>query len=325
MQDVTTAGFMGLVADIGAPDFFFTEFIRVHSQTRPETLEAPALEARPGGRPVFAQLIGNDPALLARAATALLARGAAGIDLNLGCPAPKVFRKNVGGGLLRDLPRVDEILAALREAVPGVLSVKTRVGFESAAGFDDLLGLLAKRGVNLVSLHGRTVAQLYRGPVDHALIARAVGALPCPVLANGEITSAAGAARVLGETGAAGVMLGRHAIRNPWVFAQLRAVLADKPPPVVTLGDVRRYVDQLAGLTRRDGAPDRAHANRVKKFLNFTGQSVDPGGRFLNEMRRARTVAELLAVCDRHLLAEPDAPFALEPFPGVVARPNCEG
>ena len=102
MQDVTDLAFMGVVAHYGAPDYFFTEFFRVHSQSRPEKHILRSIDENTTGRPVFAQLIGEDLGHLARTATELLRHHVAGIDLNLGCPAPKVYKKNVGGGLLRD-------------------------------------------------------------------------------------------------------------------------------------------------------------------------------------------------------------------------------
>lgn len=351
MQDVTDLAFMRVIAHYGAPDLFFTEFFRVHSQSRPEKHILRSIDENDTGRPVFAQLIGEDLHHLSRTVDELLRHPVAGIDLNLGCPAPKVYRKNVGGGLLREPERVGEILACLRARVPGLLSVKMRIGFEDARHFDRLLELVATHRVDLLSVHGRTVRQMYRGDVDYELIARAVGRAPCPVLANGNLFSAERAARILSETRAAGVMIGRHAIRNPWIFRQCRERFAGTPVFSPSLTDVREYIDRLyratapgfqdearepedggaeglvpQGCPRREpsGQPraQRAHVARMKKYLNFVGQSVDPQGAFLREVRRAETEAELFSVCDRHLLA--GGPFALEPYPGVIARPNCE-
>ena len=144
------------------------------------------------------------------------------------------------------------------------------------------------------------------------------------MLANGNVTSAAAAARILRETGAAGVMIGRHAIRNPWIFRQCREQFAGGAARDVTLAEVRGYIERLFEATRPPGLPERLHVNKMKKYLNFVGQGVDPEGRFLHEMRRTESAADLFAVCDRHLLAEPARPFAAEPYPGVIARPNCE-
>jgi len=112
------------------------------------------------------------------------------VDLNLGCPAPIVCRKDAGGALLRDPARVDAILGALRDAVQIPFTVKTRIGFDSPAVFDDLLPIFAKHSPDLLTVHARTVKDMYRSKVRYDLIARAAAELPCPVLANGNIYSA---------------------------------------------------------------------------------------------------------------------------------------
>ncbi|MBL9217213.1 MAG: tRNA-dihydrouridine synthase family protein [Opitutaceae bacterium] len=349
MQDVTDLPFMRVVAHYGAPDYFFTEFFRVHAQSRPEKHIVRSIVENRTGRPVFAQLIGEEISHMVRTVKELLNYPIAGIDLNMGCPAPKIYKKNVGGGLLRDPAKIDELLGALRDACPGLFTVKMRIGFDSTENYERVLGLINQHGVDLLSVHGRTVKEGYRSDVHYDFIGVAARTVRCPVLANGNITSAAKAAAVLKETGAAGVMIGRHAIRNPWIFRQCRewftggsvsrptaalgaigsatAAGQETSPPKIfqpTLADVREYVSRLYRETLAPGVPEAAHVAKMKKYLNFVGQSVDAEGSFLHEMRRAMTEAELFAVCDRHLLAEPARLFAPEPYPGIIARPNCE-
>ena len=324
MQDVTDLAFMRVIAGYGAPDYFFTEFFRVHAQSRPERHILRSIDENDTGRPVFAQLIGEDIPHILRTAEELSRHAIAGIDLNLGCPAPKVYRKNVGGGLLRDPGRIAAILSALRDAVPGLLTVKMRIGFEDDANFDGIVDIVNASGIDLLTVHGRTVREMYRSDVRYERIARAAARARCPVLANGNVTSAARAAEILRGCGSAGVMIGRHAIRNPWIFRQCRDRFAGRPELRVSLRDVREYVDRLYRATRVAEVPERAHVNRMKKFLNFVGQGVDRHGAFLRDMRLAQSECELLGACDRHLLARPGGEFATEPYPGVVARPNCE-
>jgi tRNA-dihydrouridine synthase B len=347
MQDVTDLSFMRVMAHYGAPDWFFTEFFRVHAQSRPEKHIIRSIVENRTGRPVFAQLIGEEIPHMVRTVKELLKYPIAGIDLNLGCPAPKIYKKNVGGGLLRDPAKIDELIGHLRDAVPGLFTVKMRIGFDSTENYERILALINKHGVNLLSVHGRTVKEGYRSDVHYDFIGAAARAVKCPVLANGNITSAPKAAAVLAQTGAAGVMIGRHAIRNPWIFRQCRELLQverAEPGALVssqnavrsprstraehvfapTLADVREYVERLYRETRTSEIPESAHVAKMKKYLNFVGQSVDAEGRFLHDMRRAMTEAELFAVCDRHLLSEPGKPFAPEPYPGIIARPNCE-
>jgi tRNA-dihydrouridine synthase B len=324
MQDVTDLAFMRVIAHYGAPDFFFTEFFRVHGQSRPERHILRSIDENRTGRPIFAQMIGEDIPHLVRTAEELLRHPVAGIDLNLGCPAPKVYKKNVGGGLLRDPARVDQILAALRAAVPGRFTVKMRIGFDNTEPFERVVDSVNRHGADLLSVHGRTVKEMYRSEVHYDFIGRAVQAARCPVLANGNVTSAVRAAEIIRETGAAGVMIGRHAIRNPWIFRQCREVFSGHRPTPVTLGDVREYVERLYREIASPEFPEQAHVNKMKKYLNFVGASVDPEGRFLYDMRRTQTELELFEVCDRHLSLRSGDAFSFETYPGVVARPNCE-
>jgi tRNA-dihydrouridine synthase B len=324
MQDVTDLAFMRVMSHYGAPDYFFTEFFRVHAQSRPEKHILRSIDENTTGRPVFAQLIGEDLTHLARTVEELLQHNVAGIDLNLGCPAPKVYKKNVGGGLLREPEKVGGILQMLRAAVPGLFTVKMRIGFDDTGHFERLLDLINEHEVDLLSVHGRTVKEMYRSEVHYDYIARAVERVRCPVLANGNVTSASRAAAVLGQTRAAGVMIGRHAIRNPWIFRQCREQFAGQTLTPISLAEVRDYIERLYRETQTPGVPEKYHVNKMKKYLNFVGQGVDPTGAFLFDVRRVDSEADLFAVCDRHLLQGTRREFSPEPYAGVVARPNCE-
>ncbi|PXA02881.1 dihydrouridine synthase [Coraliomargarita sinensis] len=328
MQDVTTLPFMRLLGKYGAPDLLFTEYFRVHGHSRLEQHIMDSILHHGTGRPVFAQLIGESLPDLERTVEAIKTAGlpVAGIDLNMGCPAPKVYKKNVGGGLLRDPAKVDEILGCLRAAVQGNFTVKMRIGFEDDRNFDAILELIEKHDVDLLSLHARTVKEAYRSEVHYEYIKRAAERVPCPVLANGNITSVAKGQRVLDETGSAGLMIGRHCIRNPWIFRQLREHFAGEPIFEPTMSDVRQYVEDLFQATSHPDRQGRFHINHLKKFLNFVGLSVDTDGQFLHDMRRAKSKEGLDEICDRHLIDGGRATelFPAEPIKGLVARPNCE-
>ncbi len=324
MQDVTDLWFMSVIANYGSPDYFFTEYFRVHGSSGLDKHTLSSITENATGRPIFAQMIGENIPDLVRIAKALSHHPVAGIDLNLGCPAPRIYRKNVGGGLLRDPDKVDAILGELRSVVDGLLTVKMRIGFDDTANFDHLLDLINRHQIDLLSLHGRTVKEGYHSSVHYDLIAHAVQRVQCPVLANGNVTSAASALSVLNSTGAAGVMIGRAAIRNPWIFQQVRQLLSGQPITVVRLADVRGYIEHLRHLTTGAAVPERARVSFMKRYLNFIAQGVDAAGDFLRDMRLAQTEVELFGVCDRHLLSEPNQPFASEPYPGVIARPKCE-
>jgi len=324
MQDVTDLRFMSVIANYGSPDYFFTEYFRVYPSSGLNQNILRSITENSTRRPIFAQLIGESIPDLVRIARELSRYPVAGIDLNMGCPAPRIYRKNVGGGLLRDPEKINRILGELRGSVDGLLTVKMRIGFENTNSFDRILDLINLYNIDLLSLHGRTVKEMYHSAVHYDLIAHAVQWVNCPVLANGNVTSAISAAAVLSSTGAAGVMIGRAAIRNPWIFKQIRQYLSGQTVSIITLAEVRDYIDKLRQMTSAPMIPEHARVNHMKKYLNFIAQSVDSGGAFLSQMRLARTESELFGICDRYLLSDPNQEFALEPYPGLVARPSCE-
>jgi tRNA-dihydrouridine synthase len=314
MQDVTDLEFWQVMARYGGPDIYWTEYFRVHSTSNLEKHILRSITHNPTGRPAIAQMIGNDVDALVRTARQLQQHPVAAIDLNLGCPAPIVYRKCAGGGLLREPARIDRILGALREAIPGKFTVKTRIGFDDPAVFDDLLPIFAKHSLDLLTVHGRTVQEMYRSAVHYDFIARAVGAMPCPVLANGNVYSTAKAESVLAETGARGLMIGRGAIRNPWLFTQIRQRLRGGPEFVPTGRQVLGYVRDLYETIKLppDEYDEHGHVTHLKKYLNFIGVGIDAEGRFLREIRRASTGAEFFRICTDFL--DHDEPTPLEPF-----------
>jgi tRNA-dihydrouridine synthase len=252
-----------------------------------------------------------EPRELVRTAKELQRYPVAAIDLNLGCPAPVVYRKCAGGGLLREPRRVDAILGALRDAVTVKFTVKTRIGFDSPAVFDELLPIFARHSLDLLTVHARTVKQRYRLPVRYDLIRRAAAVMPCPVLANGHVYSADQALEVLSQTQARGLMIGRGAIRNPWLFGQIRRRLRGEPVELPTGRDVLNYIRALWETVCTPGTPEAAQVQRLKKFMNYIGEGVPPGGEFLGEIRRVITRADFFAVCERYL--DHDRPMSLEP------------
>lgn len=309
MQEVTDGAFWTLVHRYGGADVYWTEYFRVQATSRPEKRILDDIRGNTTGRPVVAQLIGNDIPALVRTARELQHEAVAAIDLNLGCPAPIVYRKCAGGGLLREPERVDRILGELRAAVSIRFTVKTRVGFASVEEFDTLLPIFARHGLDALTVHARTVAQMYRLPVHYDLIRQAAQALTCPVIANGHVHDAAQAQALLAATGARGLMIGRGVIRSPWLFAQIRQQLRGEPVTRPTGRDVLGYIRALWDSQADPASPEQRQCERMKKFLNYLGEGVP--GLFLHRIRRAQTAAEFHGICAEHL--DHDQPMALGP------------
>jgi tRNA-dihydrouridine synthase len=319
MQDVTDLPFMRVIARRGAPDWFVTEYFRVHPDSVPHPYIVRSITENATGRPIFAQMIGRDLESLARTAKQLAELPVAGIDLNLGCPAPIVCRKNAGGGLLREPAEIDRLLGALREAIPGRFTVKTRVGFADSTEFPELLEVFRRHAIDGLTIHGRTVSEQYRTPVHPERVRAAVAAMPCPVIANGNVVDVATGLAFLEKSGAAGLMIGRGAIRNPWIFAQLEAAFFGADPPEPSHRDLLEYVielyDELARETKR--LIPNSHVQRMKKTLAYISHGLEGG--FEHDMRRAVTPEDFFRICRTHL----DHDASLPALPPVGSKLFC--
>jgi tRNA-dihydrouridine synthase C len=297
MQDVTDLTFMRVLAGYGGADVYVTEYFRVHEASRLDPWILRSIDENPTGRPVFAQMIGQDLDALVRSARELERHPVAGIDLNLGCPAPVVCRKEAGVGLLRDLPKLDRLIGTLRGAIGGRFTLKTRIGYHSAEEFPALLEVFRRHAIDALAVHGRTVVERYQTPVHPGRIREAVAAMPCPVIANGNVVDVPTGLALHARTGAAGLMIGRGAIRNPWLFDQLRAAFTGKPVTQPgcrdVLGYVRRLYGEIAGDTANFDPP--GHVQRMKKTMVFVTQGHDP--EFEHRLRRAGTADEFDAIC----------------------------
>jgi tRNA-dihydrouridine synthase C len=319
MQDVTDLPFMRVLARRGAPDWFVTEYFRVHPHSGLNAYILRSISENETGRPVFAQMIGKEIPDLVRTARELAEYPVAGIDLNLGCPAPVVCRKDAGGGLLRDPCKVDAILGALRDAIPGRFTVKTRLGYHSPDEFPKLLEIFRKHAIDGLTIHGRTVGDRYATPVKPDSVKLAVETMPCPVIANGNVVDAETALAYHRQTGAAGLMVGRGAIRNPWIFARIAAAFSGKEPTSPTRRDLLDYIRELSEELAREH-PDFdpiLHIQRMKKTLIYICEGIDPD--FEREIRRMRTPEEFEALSREHL----DNPEALKPLPPADSRIFC--
>jgi len=309
MQDVTDGAFWKLMQRYGGADVYWTEYFRVHAVSRPEKWIVTSIEQNQTGRPIVAQMIGNDIPSLVRTARQLEQLPVAAIDLNLGCPAPIVYRKCAGGGLLREPRRIDAIIGALRDAVSIKFTVKTRLGFSDVGEFDTLLPIFAKHAIDLLTIHARTVTQMYRLPVHYDLIRQAAETLACPVVANGHIYSAIQAQQLLKQTQARGLMIGRGVIRSPWLFNQIRQQLRGQAITFPTGREVLDYILALWESQASFAAPEKVQCERMKKFMNYLGEGVP--GDFLHRIRRASAREEFFSICREFF--DHDQPMPLVP------------
>ena len=191
-------------------------------------------------RPTAIQLFGSVPAELAEAAKMVEASGADIIDFNMGCPVPKIVNNGEGSALMKNPQLAYEVLAAMVAAVKIPVTVKFRAGWDDKHRNAVEIALAAERaGVAAVAVHGRTRQQFYEGKADWSIIREVKQAVKVPVFGNGDIFTVADGLRMLAETGVDGLMIGRGADGNPWLFQQLKAALAGEPVPEAPTLDAR--------------------------------------------------------------------------------------
>ncbi len=213
----------------------FSEMMSCHGLVRgqPNTLRLMASD--PAERPVAFQLFGADPAAMAEAARILDAAGADVVDLNFGCPVPKVVRHRGGAALLREPDLLQRIVAAVTAACPRPVTVKIRAGWDDGqVNAADIARRAEDAGAAAVTVHARTRAQKFEGRASWGVIAEVARRVRLPVIGNGDVRTGADAARMLSETGCAAVMIGRGALGRPWVFRQVNEYLltgAESPEP----------------------------------------------------------------------------------------------
>jgi nifR3 family TIM-barrel protein len=219
--------------------------------------------------PVAFQLFGSDPLVFREACQRLDGEGAVWIDLNLGCPVKKFIKNGAGSALLRDVPRAAAIVREIRRAFSGTVTVKMRAGWDTdSINAPEVARAVFEEGAEMVSVHGRTRAQLYAGRADRGVIRRVVDAVPeIPVLANGDIVKPEDVFETLAETGAAGVMIGRGAMGNPWIFQQTLAAASGseyrQPTREQRWATIQRHVDLMSGLFEKR----EFFAAALKKYL----------------------------------------------------------
>ncbi|HET8959620.1 tRNA dihydrouridine synthase DusB [Nocardioides sp.] len=310
MAGITNAAYRRLCAEQGA-GLYVSEMITSRGLVEGDAVTRSMLvfDERESIRSV--QLYGTDPAYVGKAAEILCAEyGVAHVDLNFGCPVPKVTRKGGGGALPWKRGLLAEILeAAVRATAPyGVpLTMKTRKGLDD----DHLTYLDAGRiaqesGCAAIALHGRTVAQAYSGVADWEAIAALAAHVDIPVLGNGDIWEAADAVRMVEQTGVAGVVVGRGCLGRPWLFRDLAAAFAGRTVSTLpTLGEVRDMMRRHAELLAEHMGEERG-CKEFRKHVSWYLKGFAAGG----TLRHSLALVDSLASLDA-LLAEldPDEPF----------------
>jgi nifR3 family TIM-barrel protein len=304
MEGVSDLAFRRVIRSLGGPGLTYTEFIA--------SLDAARRKRRPvlydlDERPIAVQIFGRDPAVMAEAAKRLEGDGASIIDINMGCPSKRVCSRSGGSALMREPTLAVEIVRAVVGAVSHApVTVKMRSGFDAdtrnapalAARFED-------EGAQAITVHWRTREDGFQGERCVETIAETVGNVRIPVVANGDIGSVPDAVRMFEDTGCAGVMIGRGAVRNPWLPLQIAQFLRGEEPAAPSPAErhrvLRLYFDEIERVYPLNGG----RVGRMKMVLRYTCEFIADGARLKKMAMPLQTKAALLEAVDRFFFEPP--------------------
>ena len=305
MQGLTNDALRACYLERYHPDIVFTEFVRVHTQSRKRIARAELveIEAHSSESPLVVQLIGNSAIALAEAAKQVQDTGCHHLNLNLGCPYGRMTTGATGGELLNDPVKLAELLSALRQAIAGSFSVKCRAGYTDPQQMFQLLPVYEDSGIDYLVLHPRTVEQQYRGTADHDLTAEIAALTKLPIIANGDINSAATGQQILDETKVSGLMLGRGALADPWVFQRIRGKLSSQIDEEQRRRDLFEFLSDLLLRYLVKFSGERQALMKIKDVLNFIPD--DCLQRDIGKLKRTTTAARFSALLESKFLCRP--------------------
>jgi len=249
----------------------YTEFVSANGTVRESAKTLDLVKFTEDERPIGIQIFGEDAETIARSAAIMAERFQPDlIDLNFGCPVPKVTRKGAGSAMLRDLSLMDEVVRATVEAVPQLpVTVKMRAGWDHTCIVAlEAAEIIEQAGGAAIALHPRTTKAQFTGAADWSLIKAVKERVSIPVIGNGDVLTPYDALRMFAETGCDAVMIARGALGNPWIFRAIGELLADKPLTPVTLPMIARLCrDHFELLTQEKAA--KAAVNFIKKHFSW--------------------------------------------------------
>ena len=312
MEGVTNPVVRALLGSYGGVGAVCTEFVRIGHQ--PLSVKAITREViKADGIPLSVQVMGNSKERMAEAAAIVSQAGADVVDVNLGCPTKRALKGGVGAAMLRDPDLLYELLHSMRQAVPGYLSAKMRAGVTNT----DLVLANAKAieaaGADFLVVHPRRRVDQYKGVADWRIVKNIKKTVSIPVVGNGDCWYAVDALRLEKETGCDGVMLGRPALRNPWIFRQIEELRRGEDPFVPGADDVLAFLNRCAEQFEMMFPSDPFKPiGRFKELIRYVGRAWEGGRPFVREILRLPDLKGMLDFAHEHLARLPRETWDLD-------------
>ena len=294
MAGVTDISFRRLLKARGGIGLTVSEFISVEGLTRNNPKSKRQMRFYENERPFAVQIFGGQPERMRMAAELAEEVGADILDVNCGCPAPKVVKHGGGSGLLKDHPRLETILSEIKKAITIPMTVKIRAGYyDNAINAVETAKLAEACGAEHIALHGRTKEQGYRGLANWDLVKQIKEVVSVPVSGSGDVNTIEQAFDRFRETGCDGVLIGRGAMANPWIFRQIEDAMLGREQFQPTLEDKRALLLEYFDMLRED-MPQLAAIGRMKQLAGQFTRGLQGGALFRTALYHSHSVPEIL-------------------------------
>jgi nifR3 family TIM-barrel protein len=294
MAGVTDYTFRRLIKRRGGVGLVVSEFISVEGLTRHNPKSKRQMHFAEEERPFAVQIFGGQPERMRLGAEMAEEVGADILDINCGCPAPKVVKHGGGSGLLRDLPRLEIILKEIKKSITIPLTLKMRVGFsDSTINAVEVAKMAEAVGVEHIQVHGRTKEQGYKGLANWDLIRAVKEAVSVPVSGNGDITTIEYGLQKWKESGVDGILIGRGAMQNPWIFRQIADVLAGRAPHQPDLAEKKAVLLEFFEMLQEE-MPEIVALGKMKQLAGQFTKGLVGGAQFRQTLYHSHSATEIL-------------------------------